>query len=79
MKLWLLRPLREGVGSPWQVSDVKCFGFVVRAETASHARIMATEKSGYEGDAWLDAELSSCAELTADGKAEVVIRDLYTP
>lgn len=78
---------------PWEVWYDKAFGFVVRAETEEEARKLANKAGGEEtgekmvivehiyqvgGDPWLDAKYSSCVELTADGKPEVIIVDLWS-
>ena len=85
MKLWLLRPvenLPEG-DDPWEPWYDKAFGFVVRAETEDGARSLAQANAGDEKrnrrssrQPWLDAKYSTCAELTAEGAAEMVIRDI---
>ena len=85
MKLWLLRPvenLPEG-DDPWEPWYDKAFGFVVRAETEDEARSLAHANAGDEKrnrrssrQPWLDAKYSTCAELTAEGAAEMVIRDI---
>ena len=75
MKLWELKPRREsGAWEPWYD---KAFGFIVRAETETDARRIAAENHGDEGKyAWLEAEQSTCSELTAEGTAaEVILRD----
>ena len=74
MKLYLLRPKEDNtIWKPWYD---KTFGFVVRAESESEARLLASEESGEEGDkAWLDGRYSTCEELTSKGKSEVVIKD----
>ena len=89
MKLWLLRPNKNLAkdDNPWEPWYDKAFGFVVRAETEEEARKMANEKGGDEigpaqidvyrtgGDPWLDPKYSSCAELTPEGKSEIIIKD----
>jgi len=48
--------------------------FVVRAPNEPFARALASKQCGDEGeDVWL--EDAYCLELTADGEAEVVVRD----
>ena len=49
-------------------------GCIVRAETAGTARKIAREEAGAEGG-WLDAELTTCVELTPEGDAGVVMVD----
>jgi hypothetical protein len=83
MKLWLLRPSEEfpeGTKSPWEPWKDTVVGFVVRAEMEEDARGLADAEAGDEGndDPWLDEQLSTCVELTADGPAEVVIQDFWS-
>lgn len=77
MKLWLIKPIDKA--THWKPWYDKVFGFVIRAETEQAAREMASTKSGAEAydvaNPWLDAAVTSCAELTADGDAEIVLRD----
>lgn len=84
MKLWILRPVQNHqLWKPW---FDKCFGFVIRAETESHARQLAQEFSiendhaeieELEGShAWVDPMYSSCTELVQDGNYGVIIKDL---
>lgn len=89
MKLWLLRPVKglKESQDPWSPWYDKAFGFVIRAQTEGQARLIANAEGGDEtgpakhyvyrtgGDAWLDAALSTCEELTPTGKTGVVIRD----
>lgn len=89
MKLWLLRPIDRPMGDdPWDPWYDKAFGFVVRADTEDEARNLAHEEAGDENrgkfldreiaktkSPWLDRAYSTCVELTADGVAEVIIRD----
>jgi hypothetical protein len=85
MKLWLLRPIPPGLtdDDPWDPWYDKAFGFVVRAETEEQARAFAHDNAGDENreakantkEPWKNAKYSSCVELTADGDAEVVIKD----
>ena len=83
MKIWLLRPIKgSGAWEPWYD---KCFGFVIRAETSDAARSAAAKQGGDEnplfdepqGSPWLDSSQSSCVQLTADGKAGLVIQDFH--
>jgi hypothetical protein len=86
MKLWLLRPINQNAeDGPWDPWYDRCFGFVVRAESADAARRIAAPEGGSEnphycradGSPWLDEALSSCVELSADGAAEIVIQDVH--
>lgn len=83
MKLWLLRPV-EG-DHHWEPWYSKAFGFVVRAETEEDARKIADRNGGNETSTeysedqsrhpWLDAEHSTCNELTQDGSEGMIIED----
>lgn len=88
-RLWLLRPL-DGLpkeNNPWEPWYDKTFGFVVCADSEEEARQLANADGGHEvgpvshtvyrtgGDAWLDAKLSSCVELTANREKGVIIYD----
>lgn len=74
---------QQGPWSPWYD---KAFGFVVRAETEAEARQFAAEQGGdenpssdsAEGSPWLDASLSSCVNLTAEGPAGVILKDFWS-
>jgi hypothetical protein len=74
MKLWLLRPKDESVALPHWHNNM--FGFVVRAESESAARIEASKQAGDEGPGtWAERNLSSCEELTSAGPSGVVMSD----
>jgi hypothetical protein len=77
MKLWLLRP-KEG-RSHWEPWYDKAFGFVVRANSETEARKLASGDAGDEGEeAWLLQQLSTCVELTADGEAGIIMLDFHS-
>jgi hypothetical protein len=84
MKLWILRPvegLAYNIDNPWEPWYDKAFGFVVRADTEEEARKLAESDSGdesYGGTPWLDAALSTCAELLPEGDACVVMKDFHS-
>lgn len=77
------------VPNPWAPWYDKAFGFVVRAEDEQAARALASKDAGDEAggrdhsvtpprerpNPWLDPDLSSCVELTAEGSSEVVMKD----
>lgn len=78
--------------NPWEPWYDRCFGFIVRAFDEAQARSLAAEQPGSEVrmewdeeaetsrvvlNPWLHAEYSTCAELTADGAAEVVMSDVH--
>lgn len=68
MRLWLIE--RGGDGYD------QYFGFVVRAESEVGARRIAAARHADEGAAvWMDAKRSTCAELTAEGEAGVILAD----
>ena len=77
MKLWLLRPAKDlPAGNPWDPWYDKSFGFVVRADTETAARVMARDEAGDEGGAsWMDLAKSTCTELLPAGEPGVVIQD----
>jgi hypothetical protein len=87
MKLWVLKGnLKEnkaltGIADPWYGMYDKAYGFVVRAETESKARMIAHKNGGGENkhiknvNPWLDRSLSSCKELTTEGDSEMIIQD----
>ena len=74
MRLWILRPIDEGV-EPWYPwMEHRTFGFVIRAKDESAACVLAATHAMDEGPrAWLSAQFSTCVELPADGAAEVVM------
>ncbi len=90
MKLWILKPverLPQG-DDPWEPWYEKAFGFVARAETEDEARKFAHTQAGDENREmffggnttnipWLDAKYSTCADLTAEGDAGVVLKDFH--
>lgn len=85
MKLWILRPIHNDdprAESPWRPWYDRAFGFIVRAETETEARMLpdASEETGDEcnrsfGNPWLDPVLTTCVELNAGGVAGIVMVD----
>jgi hypothetical protein len=76
VKLWLLKPVHIEGDRRWGWDCAH--GFVVRADSETDARLLAAGESGDElPTAWLKPELSTCEELTAEGGAEVVLRDFH--
>lgn len=77
MKLWLLTNLKM----PGEYDTTQAM--VVRAKDEQTARKMAAEKvDSYtrdERDHWLDPSATSCEQLLARGKPEVIIVDFYEP
>lgn len=71
MRLWIiLRPDEEPPA--YDVAN----GFVVRAESESAAREIASKNSGDEGrSVWLDPEKTTCVELMADGEPGCILVD----
>jgi hypothetical protein len=84
MKLWKLIPhddLPEN-DNPWEPSDRKAMGFVVRAQDEAQARELAHSHAHAENHGtltpWLDPDYSSCKELTVDGIPMVGMCDAVT-
>lgn len=78
MKLYILAPIAPN-DRPWDPWYDKAFAFVVRAESESAARHIASWNCGDEGkEAWLNPSLSTCDELTADGDPGVVCKDFHS-
>lgn len=51
-------------------------GFVIRAESRSDARWLASKEKGDEGpDVWLSEDTSSCEELLQSGEPGVILID----
>ncbi len=81
MKLWHLFENLGVAGSPWydQKGRRKRFvnrGFVVRADSEAHVRVMAAHCAQDEGaEAWLNPNFSSCDEITQHGSADMLLRD----
>ena len=77
MKVWLLRPIDEdSPASAWKPWYDNAFGFVIRAEDAFAARLLASARHGDEGGAaWLDERQSTCEELTGDGESGIILSD----
>jgi len=78
MKLWLLEPKQDPTrpSDPWFRRYDKAVGFVIRAKDETSARKLAAERAGEEtGDAWTDPIFSTCTQLSARGKAGVILRD----
>lgn len=91
MKLWILLPmngLQDG-DNPWEPWYDKCFGMIIRAETEEVARQLANDSGQDENRGefmrkriartkapWLDANYSTCSELTAEGQAEVIMKNV---
>ena len=70
MKLWLLT--RIDTRPAWDVAN----GFVVRALTEDHARFLAAQQAGDEGQAcWLAPTTSRCVELDGGGPPGIVLED----
>jgi hypothetical protein len=91
MKLWLVKA-RDDLpkdDNPWDPWYDKNFGFVIRAETAEQARIIAQENTSDEGRIrasakeygdgipWLHEKYSTCEELLSDGQEGLIIQDFH--
>lgn len=89
MNLFLLKPIHTEGDDPWSYEYDACFGFVVRAENETEARLLAHNNAGDENDdcdgvgrrksntttPWLDPKYSTCVVLKKDGDAGVIIKD----
>lgn len=80
-KLWILRPipnLQKG-DNPWDPWYDKSFGFVVRADSETQAREMASGGDENRGSSpWMDEKYSTCEELLPDGDRGVVMQDFHS-
>ena len=80
MKLFIIRPIDPNA-PPWDPWYDKCFGMVISAESEQEARLLAHEHGGDENGwgkndhPWTDPLLSSCVELVAGDKAELIMKD----
>lgn len=74
MKIWRVWRL-DRVGYDENV------GFIIRAETADTARLMAWEKAsqmpGESPNTWTDPARSSCEDLALDGEDEILSVSYY--
>lgn len=91
MKIWLLEPVAglpdKAMLSPWVPWCDKCFMMVVIAPTEQEARELAQGMACDEGKKsalwaapptatpWLDADFSTCVEVTLD-KPRVVVQEV---
>ena len=87
--LWLLQPKNnlKKDDNPWDPWFDKCFGFVIRAKDEKSAREFADANAGEENRGgflrkraitihpWLDANYTICAQLIAEGKEGIIIKD----
>jgi hypothetical protein len=85
VKFWRLTPRHDTLWwciegkDPWQPHRDRAFGFVVRATDAAEARWLAHQSAGEENrtiegvSPWLDANYSTCEELSADASPEVIL------
>lgn len=77
MKIWLLTAKKHA--KEWEFLYDTSLGHVVRAESETEARHLASKKSGDEGkDAWLRSDKSTCTELNGEGKAECILTDFVS-
>ncbi len=74
-KLWILERTEEGDYVPtYDCND----GFVIVAATPRRARALAASTRGDEGaEVWLDADRSSCIELSPDQEEGIVLADFH--
>lgn len=88
MKIFELKPIHKPNDDPWEPWYDKAFGFIIRAETEEEARKYAHEEAGDENrgefmneeiaktsEPWLDANYSTCVELSNNGKSGVILKD----
>ena len=90
MKLWILRPRRdlEEGNDPWKPWYDKSFGFIIRAETETQARVIADSNGADENrgeflrqkiadtkNPWLSAMYSTCEILSSEGNEELIMHD----
>lgn len=74
MKLWQLQVIDS---APWADAYDVNLGFIVRAKTEKQAREIAQKQSGgdekqFAPDAWINPFYSTCTELNAEGKTEII-------
>lgn len=88
-KLFILRPIDNLAPNPWSPWYDKAFGFIVCAKDEKEARKLAQDDGGDEitdfkynnsppwADipAWTDNRYSTCEELLATNKSEIIIKD----
>jgi hypothetical protein len=79
MRLWLLRPRNPDDGIFRDDNWDRSHGHVVRAATAHEARRHAlnSQYDYHRENVWLDEALTTCEELTPDGKPGVVLTDFH--
>ena len=76
MDIWILRPIDiTAEDSPWEPWYDKAFGYIVQAPDEQTARELADEGLGYEGNAWIHANLTTCEKLVAGDNAKVIMED----
>ena len=78
MKLWLLEPKPGGYVPKYDQHR----GFVVRAGSGRTARTLAAKADAgpfreAQDSVWIDADLTTCRELKADGPAEIILADFW--
>lgn len=74
MKIWLLRRTER-------IQYDENISFVIRAETADAARVLAWEKAAYapheDPNCWIDPTRSSCKDLTLGSASEILSTSFY--
>jgi len=69
--LFLLKPIED-----WEPWYNRVFCFVICAPTELHARQIASEQSGKEGeDVWMDVTKTRCEIIDPNGPPMVLCRD----
>lgn len=77
MRLWVIRWIAGH--KKWAGVYDMSYGHVVRAETESAARKLASRCFGDEGrEVWLDPTATTCEELLADGEPTVILTDFLS-
>jgi hypothetical protein len=74
LKLYLLKRIIHPRDPIWDCND----GFIIRAQTQTMARSIASDAAGDEGPAtWLEADCSTCEELNVNGPSAIILRDFH--
>jgi hypothetical protein len=74
MRLWLLKRIRGERDLIYDCND----GFVIRAESSTDARLIASQQFGDEGpNVWLSNDTSRCEELLQSGEPGVILIDFH--
>ena len=86
MALWLLTARRDlpDNSNPWIFRYNKCFAMVIRAETETEARDLASKNAGDENRAasieegpWRHEGFSRCQKIPETGEPSVILRQVW--